>query len=83
MPKPNVAERSPAVLELAAGQSYWWCRCGASSEQPWCDGSHNAKAEFQPMEFTVEAGRRYALCRCKNTSTPPFCDGSHKQLPEP
>lgn len=77
----KIADRTPAVLELAPGQSYWWCRCGASSEQPWCDGSHNAGGVFEPVEFTVDEAKRYALCRCKQTSTPPYCDGTHKRLP--
>lgn len=80
MPTAKIADRTPAILELTPGESYWWCRCGASSEQPWCDGSHNTEAVFEPVEFTVDVAKRYALCRCKQTTTPPFCDGTHKGL---
>jgi CDGSH-type Zn-finger protein len=82
MDKPTIAERSPAVMELKPGESYWWCRCGRSKNQPFCDGSH-AGTSFRPMEFTVSEARTYALCRCKHTAGSPFCDGTHKRLPAP
>jgi CDGSH-type Zn-finger protein len=79
MAEPEIAGRRPVVLELEP-RTYWWCRCGRSKKQPYCDGSH-AETEFTPLEFTIEAPRKVALCACKRTSDPPFCDGSHKQLP--
>lgn len=80
MPIAHIAARAPQVLELQPGESYWWCRCGRSADQPWCDGSHNAAAEFSPIEFTVAEAKKYALCQCKLTATPPFCDGTHKRV---
>lgn len=77
--EPVVAERSPAVLELEPG-TYWWCMCGRSADQPWCDGSH-AGTDFEPMVLDIAETRRVALCRCKHTANAPFCDGRHKHLP--
>jgi CDGSH-type Zn-finger protein len=74
-----VGGTKPILVELETGESYWWCQCGRSQDQPWCDGSHKG-CGITPMEFTVEKTKRYALCTCKATAKGPFCDGSHKQV---
>ena len=79
MSKVEIAARVPAVLELEPG-TYYWCACGRSKNQPYCDGSHQG-TEFAPMEFVVGVKKKVALCQCKHTGTAPFCDGAHKQLP--
>lgn len=79
MPKGEVAASTPAVLELEPGE-YWWCACGRSKNQPFCDGSHEGSGIF-PVQLLLEEKKRVALCRCKQSGTPPFCDGSHKHLP--
>jgi len=79
MPTPKVAADRPVVTELEPG-TYWWCACGRSQNQPWCDGSHQGTG-FQPAELVITETKRYALCCCKHSANTPFCDGSHKNLP--
>ncbi len=79
MSDPIVAGTRPEVLELEPGRTYWWCRCGRSKDQPWCDGSHQGTG-IEPIDFTVETHKNYALCKCKKTAESPFCDGTHSSL---
>ena len=70
-------QKKPYALELEAGD-YWWCACGRSATQPFCDGSHKT-TEFRPVQFTATATEAVAFCGCKHTGTQPRCDGTHKQ----
>jgi CDGSH-type Zn-finger protein len=78
MEKPRIAAKQPAVLQLDPG-TYYWCLCGRSRDQPFCDGSHHGTG-FEPVEFTLSEKEEVALCQCKQTRTPPFCDGTHATL---
>ncbi len=79
MPTPNIARKSPFPVEAEAGKTYFWCSCGQSANQPYCDGSHKG-SEFTPVKFTAEATRTLWLCGCKHSANVPFCDGRHKTL---
>ncbi|MBT2968280.1 MAG: glutamate synthase [gamma proteobacterium symbiont of Ctena orbiculata] len=79
MDKPVVAAKQPIDVELDAGREYWWCACGRSSNQPFCDGSHQGTG-IEPLGFQAEKNGEAWLCRCKQTKNPPYCDGSHKQV---
>ncbi len=75
-----IAQEFPYMTELEAGKDYYWCRCGKSSNQPFCDGSHKG-SDFAPVKFQVDAAKTYALCGCKhNNDGKPFCNGSHNSL---
>lgn len=79
MSKPEIAQKSPYAVDVEAGKSYWWCACGKSKQQPFCDGSHKG-GEFRPVEHkAAESGTVY-FCGCKNSANGALCDGTHKSL---
>lgn len=80
MDKPQNAGKEPILIELKAGEDIWWCACGKSASQPFCDGSHKGTTDIKPLLFTPENDGVAALCTCKMTKTPPYCDGSHLSL---
>lgn len=71
-----IAKKEPYAVEVEAGQTHYWCSCGRSKNQPFCDGSHQG-TDFQPTEFTAGKTETVYLCGCKKTGNQPFCDGSH------
>lgn len=79
MSTPIVADNKPIKVTLEKGNDYYFCTCGRSSNQPFCDGSH-AGTEFKPKAFKAEDDGDAYLCACKHTANQPFCDGSHKQF---
>ena len=81
MSKPTVAQASPCIVELEEDKEYWWCTCGLSKLQPFCDGSHQG-TDFQPMAFVADKSGKRGLCACKQTQNPPYCDGAHKDVDE-
>ena len=78
MAEPEVPQKAPYIMTLDAG-TYFWCACGRSKNQPFCDGSHKG-TEFSPVEFTLEQPQLVMLCGCKHTKEPPFCDSSHSRI---
>lgn len=81
MSEPVIAARKPKLVTLKADRTYYWCRCGRSANQPFCDGSHRG-TDFEPVAFTAKRGGDYLLCACKHTRRAPWCDGSHNNLEE-
>jgi len=79
MEKGKAADKTPMAIELEGGKSYFWCACGGSSNQPWCDGSHQGTG-FSPQKISIPETKTAWLCMCKQTDSPGFCDGSHKNI---
>lgn len=78
MSEPVIAQKAPYALELDPGK-YWWCACGRSANQPFCDGSHKG-SEFSPVAFELTEKQKVWLCGCKHSANKPMCDGTHKRL---
>jgi CDGSH iron-sulfur domain-containing protein 3 len=76
MSKPERAADTPFAIEVEAGKSYFWCSCGKSAKQPFCDGSH-AGTDFSPLKFDATESKKVFFCGCKVTAKQPLCDGSH------
>jgi CDGSH-type Zn-finger protein len=79
MNEPIIAQRSPFVQKAEAG-TFWWCACGASKKQPFCDGSHKGIG-FGPRKVEIAEAKTVAWCGCKHSKNGAFCDGSHSKLP--
>lgn len=79
MTEPVVAQKSPYAADVEAGKKYWWCACGRSQKQPYCDGSHKDTG-LTPLLFTAEKTGKVYLCGCKSTAKKPFCDGTHGRI---
>ena len=76
MTKALRAGDNPIGVDVVEGKSYFWCTCGKSSKQPFCDGSHKG-TDFKPLVFKAEKSKKVFFCTCKQTSNQPLCDGAH------
>ncbi len=74
-----VAQKAPYPVDVEAGKSYFWCSCGKSAKQPFCDGSHKG-TDFNPLKFEATETKTVYFCGCKKTANSPLCDGAHKSL---
>lgn len=79
MSKPEIASKTPCAVEVEKGKEYWWCSCGRSKAQPFCDGSHKG-TDFVPVKYTAGESQQVWFCACKQTGNAPLCDGAHKSL---
>jgi len=73
-----IPQRAPYVMDMEPG-TYYWCKCGRSQTQPFCDGSHTG-TDFSPIEVVIKEKKKVAWCGCKHSKKSPFCDGSHSRL---
>jgi CDGSH-type Zn-finger protein len=78
MSDPIISQKTPIVQKMEPG-AYWWCACGRSAAQPFCDGSHKG-TDITPVKTDIDVAKTVAWCGCKHTKTNPFCDGSHARL---
>ncbi len=76
---PEIAGRAPLPIEVEVGKSYWWCACGRSKSQPFCDGSHQGSS-FSPAEYKATEATKAFFCACKHSAKKPLCDGTHKRV---
>ncbi|MEH6550298.1 MAG: CDGSH iron-sulfur domain-containing protein [Pseudomonadales bacterium] len=77
MSDPTRASDTPYAVEVESGKSYYWCSCGQSKNQPFCDSSHKG-TEFTPVKYEATESKKVFFCGCKSTASQPLCDGSHK-----
>ncbi len=78
MADPKIADTKPTKMTLEPGD-YWFCTCGESSNQPFCDGKHKG-SDFSPQKFSIETEQDVALCLCKHSKNGHCCDGTHRNL---
>jgi CDGSH-type Zn-finger protein len=79
MSEPTIAQKGPFAVDVEAGKSYYWCSCGKSAKQPFCDGSHKGSA-FTPVKFDAPESKTVYFCGCKHSANGALCDGSHLRL---
>lgn len=79
MAEPIPAQKAPYGITVEPGKTYFWCACGRSKKQPFCDGSH-AGTGIQPHPYKASETKELWFCGCKQTRSKPFCDGSHNRL---
>jgi CDGSH iron-sulfur domain-containing protein 3 len=78
MTQPVRAADAPFAVNVEAGKDYWWCACGRSKTQPFCDGSHKG-GPFTPKKFSATEAKTVYFCGCKASAHAPLCDGTHKK----
>ncbi len=76
---PRIAQKAPFAVDVDEGKTYFWCACGRSSNQPFCDGSHKDTG-LSPVKYTAEESRKVFFCGCKASGKAPLCDGTHSKL---
>ena len=76
---PKIVQKAPMPIEVEAGKSYFWCACGQSANQPFCDGSHKG-SDFAPVKYEAQKDGKVFFCACKHSGNGALCDGTHQKL---
>ena len=79
MENSSTPQKSPYKVKIEKGKTYFWCACGISQKQPFCDGSHKKEGTFKSLKYLADDSKEIYFCGCKMTNHPPFCDGSHSK----
>ena len=79
MEKPIVAQKGPYKVKVEKDKTYFWCACGLSKKQPFCDGSHKKEGKFKSLKYLAVESKEMFFCGCKKTNNQPLCDGSHSK----
>ena len=79
MEKPETIQKGPYKVKVEKDKTYFWCTCGLSQKQPFCDGSHKKDGKFKSVKYSAPESKEVFFCGCKTTKFPPFCDGSHSK----
>ena len=80
MEDPVITQKSPYKVKIEKDKTYFWCTCGLSKKQPFCDGSHKEEGKFKSIKYLANESKEVYFCGCKMTKHAPFCDGSHSKL---
>ena len=78
MNEAQIAAREPVGVDVEEGKAYFWCACGRSASQPFCDGSHTGTG-LSPLKYEATETKTLYFCGCKATDSAPLCDGSHNR----
>ena len=80
MKNPVMTQKSPYKIMVQKGKTYFWCSCGLSQKQPFCDGSHKKEGKFKSLKYVAEENKEIYFCGRKMTKSSPFCDESHSKF---
>ncbi len=80
MLKPESSTKVPYKVKVEKDKTYFWCSCGLSKKQPFCDGSHKKDGNFKSLKYLAQSDKEVFFCGCKESKQPPFCDNSHTKL---
>ena len=80
MKNPAMTQKNPYKVMVQKGKTYFWCACGLSQKQPFCDGAHKKEGKFKSLKYVAEENKEIYFCGCKMTKSPPFCDESHSKF---